>query len=65
MVPNKQAYPIPQGIPTSTDAFASAAPATQGTLIDLGAHYIVFFELAEDSEDHRGRTWSSTSCRQK
>jgi GxxExxY protein len=42
VVPNKQAYLIPQGIPTSTDAFASVAPATQGTLIDPGAQYIVF-----------------------
>jgi GxxExxY protein len=33
---NKQIYPIPQGIPTTTDAFASVAPAAQGTLIDLG-----------------------------
>lgn len=42
MVGNKQACTIPQRVLTPPDAFASVAPAAQGTLSDLGAHYTSF-----------------------
>lgn len=42
-VRHKRAYPLPQGIHASTDAFASVAPAAQETFRDLGAHFIGFW----------------------
>ena len=61
MVLNKQDYPLPQGVLTSADAFASVSPAMQGILSDRNVLIISFLELVEKFEDQR----ESTSLRLK